>query len=121
MPASPKVSVLMPTCNYARYLPLAIESVLNQDFTDFELIIQDACSKDNTAGFFLVYRLHKSVKPFFKLFVKATGWRAKKLRPSFWPLMERGSVFPDLSKDESFKPRSNCQASGNSTLFCATK
>jgi len=49
MPASPKVSVLIPTYNYARYLPLAIESVLNQDFTDFELIIQDDCSKDNTA------------------------------------------------------------------------
>ena len=48
MPASPKVSVLIPTYNYAHYLPLAIESVLNQDFTDFGLIIQDDCSTDNT-------------------------------------------------------------------------
>ncbi len=49
MQPSPKVSVLIPTYNYADYLPFPIESVLNQSFTDFELIIQDDCSKDNTA------------------------------------------------------------------------
>ncbi len=46
--APPKVSVCIPTYNYADYLPLAIESVLRQSFTDFELIIQDDCSSDNT-------------------------------------------------------------------------
>jgi glycosyltransferase involved in cell wall biosynthesis len=45
----PKVSVLIPTFNYARYLPEAIESVLSQDFRDFELLIADDCSTDNTA------------------------------------------------------------------------
>lgn len=39
----------MPTYNYASYLPEAIESVLAQDFRDFELIIIDDCSSDNTA------------------------------------------------------------------------
>lgn len=46
---SPKVSVLIPTYNYARYLPEAIESVLEQDFRDFELLISDDCSTDNSA------------------------------------------------------------------------
>jgi glycosyltransferase involved in cell wall biosynthesis len=45
----PQISVLIPTYNYARYLPEAIESVLNQTFTDFELIIADDRSPDNTA------------------------------------------------------------------------
>ena len=44
----PKVSVLIPTYNYARYLPEAIESVLKQSFEDYELIIVDDCSKDDS-------------------------------------------------------------------------
>lgn len=44
----PKVSVLMPSFNYARYLPLAIESVLSQSYSDLELIITDDCSTDNS-------------------------------------------------------------------------
>ena len=46
----PKISVLIPTYNYARFLPEAIESVLAQDFRDFELLIVDDCSTDDTAG-----------------------------------------------------------------------
>lgn len=49
-PAShpPKISVLIPTYNYARYLPEAIESVLEQDFADYELLIADDCSTDES-------------------------------------------------------------------------
>ena len=43
---SPKVSLLIPTYNYARYLPEAIESVLEQDWRDLELLISDDCSTD---------------------------------------------------------------------------
>ena len=46
----PKISVLIPTYNYARFLAEAIESVLAQDFQDFELLVVDDCSADNTAG-----------------------------------------------------------------------
>ena len=45
----PRVSVLIPTYNYARFLPEAIESVLAQDFQDFELLIADDGSTDDTA------------------------------------------------------------------------
>ncbi|MDC1505581.1 glycosyltransferase [Winogradskyella sp.] len=44
----PLVSVILPNYNYARYLPLRIESILNQTFTDFELIILDDASSDNS-------------------------------------------------------------------------
>ena len=45
---APKVSVLIPTYNYARYLPEAIESVLSQSYADFELLIIDDNSSDET-------------------------------------------------------------------------
>lgn len=48
MTHTPKVSVLIPTYNYAHFLDETIGSVLNQTFTDFELIIVDNQSTDNT-------------------------------------------------------------------------
>lgn len=46
---NPKISVLVPTYNYADFLPEAIESVLAQDFKDYELLIVDDRSSDNTS------------------------------------------------------------------------
>ncbi len=46
---SPKLSICMPNYNFARYLPEAIESVLKQSYTDFEFIIVDNCSTDDSA------------------------------------------------------------------------
>ena len=44
----PKVSVVLPTYNGEKYIAKAIESVLKQSYTDFELIIVDDCSTDRT-------------------------------------------------------------------------
>lgn len=46
---NPRVSVLMPAFNAARYIREAVESILAQTFTDFELLIIDDGSTDRTA------------------------------------------------------------------------
>lgn len=46
----PFFSVIIPTFNRATILPRALKSILNQSFSDWELIIQDDGSTDNTAS-----------------------------------------------------------------------
>ena len=45
---TPKVSVILTTYNRAKFLREAIQSVLNQEFTEFELLICDNASPDET-------------------------------------------------------------------------
>ena len=44
----PKVSIIMPAYNVEEYISIAIESILAQTFKDWELVITDDCSTDNT-------------------------------------------------------------------------
>lgn len=47
---SPKISVLLPVFNTARTLPSALQSVLSQSFTDFEVLVIDDGSTDGSAA-----------------------------------------------------------------------
>lgn len=44
----PMISVVLPTYNRAHALPIAVDSILNQTYSDFELIIIDDGSTDGT-------------------------------------------------------------------------
>lgn len=48
---NPEISVIIPTYNRSKLLKRAIESVVKQSFTDFEIIIIDDCSEDDTQDF----------------------------------------------------------------------
>lgn len=51
----PKITIIIPTYNRAGLLPFAVKSVLSQTCEDFELLILDDASTDNT---------HEVVQPF---------------------------------------------------------
>ena len=51
-----KVSVIIPVYNGAKYISEAIDSVLKQTFKDFEIIVIDDGSKDNSLDILLEYQ-----------------------------------------------------------------
>ncbi len=57
----PLVSVIIPNYNHADYLHERIDSVLSQDFQDFELIILDDKSTDNSLSVINEYKGHPHV------------------------------------------------------------
>lgn len=53
---TPLVSVIIPNYNHKNYLKQRIDSILTQTFTDFEIIILDDCSSDNSQKLLLSYQ-----------------------------------------------------------------
>jgi glycosyltransferase involved in cell wall biosynthesis len=52
----PKISVLMPVYNCEKYIGESIRSILDQSFKDFELIVIDGGSTDNTVNIVQSYK-----------------------------------------------------------------
>jgi len=55
------VSVIVPNYNHAAYLKQRINSILEQSYEDFEIIILDDCSTDNSRNIIEQYRNNKKV------------------------------------------------------------
>ena len=45
----PAVSIIVPAFNHSNYLPKRLESIFNQTYQDFEIVLLDDASTDNTA------------------------------------------------------------------------
>ncbi len=56
MNSTPLVSVIIPNYNHARYLDQRIQTVLNQTYQNFEVIILDDCSTDNSLEVIAKYK-----------------------------------------------------------------
>ena len=61
----PTVSVIVPNYCHAPYLEQRIESILQQTFQDFELILLDDCSTDGSREILERYRNHPKVSGIF--------------------------------------------------------
>lgn len=55
------VSVIIPNYNHSLYLKERLDSVLNQTYQDFEVIILDDCSSDNSREIIVQYKNHPKV------------------------------------------------------------
>lgn len=96
---TPVVSVVMAAKNYARFLPTAVESVLAQSFTDWELLVIDDGSTDETPA---------AVRPFLRdrriRYVRSDRLgqsRAKNLGAN----LSRGEFIAYLDADDAWLPR----------------
>ncbi len=69
------VSIIMPSYNASQFIEESIESVLNQTYQDWELLITDDCSKDNSIEIIQSYVTKDSRIKLFSL--KSNGGAAK--------------------------------------------
>ena len=58
----PKVSIVIPNYNHARFLPKRIDSILGQTFQNFELILLDDCSTDDSPSILSKYAYDPRVR-----------------------------------------------------------
>jgi glycosyltransferase involved in cell wall biosynthesis len=95
-----KVSVIIPTYNRANLLPRPIKSVLNQTFQDFELIIVDDGSTDNTRE--LVEEFQKKDSRIKYIFQENSGGPAKPINTGI--KNSKGEYIAILESDDEWLP-----------------
>lgn len=57
-----QVAVIVPNYNHAKFLEQRMDSILQQTFVDFEIVLLDDCSTDNSREIIERYRSHPKVK-----------------------------------------------------------
>jgi glycosyltransferase involved in cell wall biosynthesis len=97
---SPLVSIGIPVYNGERYLAVAIESVLEQTFSSFELLIADNASTDRTQE---ICRLYAKRDPRIRYFRHLTN-RGAGFNYNFLYHQARGQYFKWLAHDDFIAP-----------------
>jgi glycosyltransferase involved in cell wall biosynthesis len=95
----PLVSVLTPNYNYARYLPEAIDSVLAQTYTHFEMIVCDDGSADESCA---IVQRYAQRDPRIKLVRKQNGGATSALNAAY--RASSGRVVCLLDADDRYLP-----------------
>ena len=60
-----KISVIVTNYNYEKWLRRCVRSLINQNFDDYEIIIIDDCSTDNSRNILLEYQSVDKIKLIF--------------------------------------------------------
>ena len=91
------VSVIIPTYNRCKFAKEAVESVLQQSFTDFEILVIDDGSTDNTASVIQDIR-DRRVKYFYKEnngASSARNWGLTKAKGEYLAFLDSDDLWPD--------------------------
>ena len=99
LPAQPLVSILVSNYNYARYIGAAIQSALDQTYTNIELIICDDGSTDNSVSVIEEYERKDSR---LRLIPKENGGQGSGFNAAF--AASRGEIITLLDSDDLFLP-----------------
>ncbi|HKM19765.1 MAG TPA: glycosyltransferase [Candidatus Dojkabacteria bacterium] len=94
---NPKVSILMPSFNYENYIKIAIDSVLQQTYTNWELIIIDDGSTDSSVSIIKEYKDKR-----IKLHTQKNRGVTKTLNKAFQ--LSKGEYICFLDADDSYHP-----------------
>ncbi|MEH1965511.1 glycosyltransferase family 2 protein [Nostoc sp.] len=94
----PKVSVIIPSYNHEKYISETIYSVLNQSYQDFEIVITDDYSSDNT-----IKIIKKFNDPRIRLFCFPKN-RGAAVAANNCIKEARGELIAMLSSDDIFTP-----------------
>ena len=60
----PLVSIIVPNYSHALFLPQRLDTVFNQSSQDFEVILLDDCSTDNSVDLLNIYASNSKVSHF---------------------------------------------------------
>ncbi|WP_420265119.1 glycosyltransferase [Candidatus Magnetominusculus dajiuhuensis] len=92
----PKISVITPSLNKCGYLGQAIESVMGQDYPNFEHIVADGGSTDGTIELLKTY-------PHVKWISAPDNGQSDAMNKGF--MMSDGEIITYLNADDYFEPR----------------
>jgi glycosyltransferase involved in cell wall biosynthesis len=117
--ASPTITVIMPVYNSEHYIREAIESILNQTFTDFQFLIIDDASTDQTISIINSYKdpridLIEKVKN--TGYTKSLNLGLKKARGKYIARMDSD----DISLPERFEKQVAFLESNLDYVLCGT-
>lgn len=99
LPEKPLVSVLIANYNYAQYIGEAIESILKQTYTNFEIIVCDDGSTDNSCE---IVERYVREDPRVKLLRKPNGGVSSTLNTAYSE--SRGDIVALLDSDDFWDP-----------------
>jgi glycosyltransferase involved in cell wall biosynthesis len=99
LPERPLVSVLIPSYNYGRYVGITLQSLLDQTYPNFEAIVCDDGSSDNSVEIIQKYAARDSR---IKFFPKEHGGIISTMNMAY--VHSQGEIISLLDSDDVFKP-----------------